>query len=63
MVGLHTCYNLTLVKKNELAKGIFIEDSNTPTHSLAISQMQTLAPAQALTFTPGLPSMYTNVDL
>lgn len=69
MAGPRICRNLTSVKKDKLAGGVFTKGSNTPTPFLAISHAQTPALAQALSltqalaFAPGLSDMYTNIDL
>lgn len=54
------------ISKNELAEdapGAPTEGSSTPTPSPAISPALTPVPAQAPTPAPGLPGMYTNIDL
>lgn len=69
MTDLRIYRNSTPVKEDKFAKSIPTKDSNTFTSSLAIFWAQTLAftqastPAWAFVFTPGLPSMYTDINL
>lgn len=49
MVGLCTYCKLISVKEDELARGIFIESSNTPTSFPTISWAQILGPTQVPT--------------
>lgn len=64
MANLHTRRNLFFNRKDKLAR-VFTKGNNTLTHSLVVSQTQTLDLAQnfAPALISGLLIMYTNVDL
>lgn len=69
MASPYICHNPTLIRKDKLAKDVFIKGDDTFTHFSTISQAQTsacikiLICTQAFTSTPNLPSIYTKVNL
>lgn len=63
MASLGTCHDPTHTNKDELIGRAFTKGSGIFTTTFIIFKAPTLAFPFALAFTPGLPGMYTYVNL